>query len=593
MKLHLPEMPNLKKNFGKAQQPKNKSSIFEPVDLIQSNKLLYSMWIDASTSRFPVFATKRRVYAELRDNVLLLYPAEQVLTILFNECVKKWFTKNQSYQARYLTIESLEGLSLQVLEMMLKTMQPRWISVFPLESTEVLKWGKRGLVIRRIGKSKKTTLILDSWSSRQVWLDIITAATSTAYRKGLSDYALVEEIGSGAYGRVYHMIDRITAESTAMKVMEKKILRNSKFHLRHAVDERKLLTKIQGGPFLLDFKYAFQSQERLYLVTEYCRGGDLRQYMDERAAPFAEYCARFIAAEAVIALEFLHGLGIMHRDVKPGNIFLNSDGHIKLADFGLAKMLIQSNGILGRTFSFCGTKSYMAPEMWRDQGYDVGIDFWAFGAFVYELVVGYPPFLAEKDEEFRQEIEDPEICFPDHLSSNVQRLISELLIPAPEKRLGNAVSGWEEIKQHNWFIGVDWKAVKQRLIESPLKDEIVTVQGEHNLKLNPVMKALTLSQQNDLHGVLGDSIQHAEKVSEMHSTESVVGRPKALIKNQACNLLPGYCLQIASSEDENIAERRKREEDGAEENSGITQNSTTSEEVRSSESGIEEVSATE
>ena len=124
-------------------------------------------------------------------------------------------------------------------------------------------------------------------------------------------------------------------------------------------------------------------------MLDYVNGGDLFHHM-RRKGRFTEKEAKFYAAELILALDHLHELGFIYRDLKPENILLDSEGHIKLADFGLSKYT--GNYGLNQALSFCGTPQYLAPEVILKRGYNKLVDWWAVGVLINEMVVGSPPF---------------------------------------------------------------------------------------------------------------------------------------------------------------------------------------------------------
>ena len=144
----------------------------------------------------------------------------------------------------------------------------------------------------------------------------------------------------------------------------------------------------------MTLRFAFQSTEYLHFALDFCSGGELFYFLSQKSR-FTEEEARFYFAEMLLGLEFVHDKNILYRDLKPENIFIDIDGHIKLADFGLSKLRHQSlfpseKDELNNTF--CGSAEYMTPEMLSQKPYSYGIDYYSLGAVLYEMVTGLPPF---------------------------------------------------------------------------------------------------------------------------------------------------------------------------------------------------------
>ena len=171
-----------------------------------------------------------------------------------------------------------------------------------------------------------------------------------------------------------------------------KVLRKSHLVAKHQIDrtrvEKEIMNRV-SHPFIMHMYSAFQSENFLFMMLEYCRGGELLFHLARRRR-FSESAARFYAAELVLALEYLHRHDIVFRDLKPENILLDAEGHLRLGDFGLAKCGVEApeRGAL----SMCGTPEYMAPEVLAQQEYGQSVDWWSLGMLTYEMMTGYPPW---------------------------------------------------------------------------------------------------------------------------------------------------------------------------------------------------------
>ncbi|VEL19681.1 unnamed protein product [Protopolystoma xenopodis] len=207
------------------------------------------------------------------------------------------------------------------------------------------------------------------------------------------DFHLLKVLGKGGYGKVFlaRKISGVDSGQTfAMKVLSKaSIVRNAK-DTAHTRSERNILEMIKH-PFLVQLHYAFQTPGKLYLVLEFLAGGELFMQL-EKEGVFVEEQASFYLAEITLAIGHLHSMGIIYRDLKPENVLLDSEGHVKLTDFGLSKERLSKDAL---THTFCGTIDYMAPEILKRQGHGKEVDWWSLGTLMYDMLSGGPPFAAQ------------------------------------------------------------------------------------------------------------------------------------------------------------------------------------------------------
>ncbi|CAD7083225.1 unnamed protein product [Hermetia illucens] len=284
-------------------------------------------------------------------------------------------------------------------------------------------------------------------------------------------------LGTGAYGKVYLVRKKGGSDHGklyAMKVLKKATIVQKKKTAEHTRTERQVLEAIRQSPFLVGMHYAFQTETRLYLVLDYVSGGELFTHLYKNEH-FTEDEVRIYIAEVVLALEQLHKLGIIYRDIKLENILLDANGHIVLTDFGLSKELHGSNE---RAYSFCGTLEYMAPEVVRggSAGHDTAVDWWSVGVLTYELLTGASPFTVVDERNTQHDISrrilKTEPPIPDELGSEVKDFISKLLVKDPKKRLGGSKADASQIKSHPFFRKVDWTKLSRKQIPAPFKPKI-------------------------------------------------------------------------------------------------------------------------
>ncbi|XP_010551686.1 PREDICTED: serine/threonine-protein kinase tricorner-like [Tarenaya hassleriana] len=317
------------------------------------------------------------------------------------------------------------------------------------------------------------------------------------HKMGADDFEPLTMIGKGAFGEVRICREKATGHVYAMKKLKKsEMLRRGQ--VEHVKAERNLLAEVDSN-CIVKLYCSFQDEEYLYLIMEYLPGGDMMTLL-MRKDTLTEDEARFYVGETVLAIESIHKHNYIHRDIKPDNLLLDRNGHMKLSDFGLCKPLDCSNlqekdfsvtqnlsGALqsdGRpaaprrtqqeqlqnwqrnrrmlAYSTVGTPDYIAPEVLLKKGYGMECDWWSLGAIMYEMLVGYPPFYSDdpmttcrKIVNWRNYLKFPEEA---KLSLEAKDLISRLLCNV-EQRLGT--KGPDEIKAHPWFGGVEWNRLYQ------------------------------------------------------------------------------------------------------------------------------------
>ncbi|KAF7830621.1 serine/threonine-protein kinase tricorner [Senna tora] len=290
------------------------------------------------------------------------------------------------------------------------------------------------------------------------------------HKIGIDDFDQLTVIGKGAFGEVRLCRSKSTGEVFAMKKLKKSEML-SRGQVEHVRSERNLLAEVDSR-CIVKLHYSFQDSDFLYLIMEYLPGGDIMTLL-MREDILSEDVARFYIAESILAIHSIHQHNYVHRDIKPDNLILDRNGHLKLSDFGLCKPLDDkySTIFLGnedfnhesasetedysasprlmskeqflqwkllQAYSTVGTLDYMAPEILLKKGYGMECDWWSLGAIMYEMLIGYPPFCSE----------DPRMTCPE-----AKDLICHLLCDV-DTRLGTR--GVEEIKTHPWFRCVPW-----------------------------------------------------------------------------------------------------------------------------------------
>ncbi|KAL4575931.1 hypothetical protein LXL04_012018 [Taraxacum kok-saghyz] len=322
----------------------------------------------------------------------------------------------------------------------------------------------------------------------------VRASPATSYSKdrtSIEDFEIIKPISRGAFGRVFLARKRATGDVFAIKVLKKAdmIRKNA---VQSILAERDILISARN-PFVVRFFYSFTCRENLYLVMEYLNGGDLFSLLRNLGC-LEEGMARVYIAELVLALEYLHSLNVIHRDLKPDNLLIGPDGHIKLTDFGLSKVGLINNTeeISGsptirtaifqdnemnkpdspspvstsgdrQKLSVVGTPDYLAPEILLGMGHGQTADWWSVGVILFELLVGIPPFNAGSPQQIFANIMNRDIPWPnvpEDLSMEAYDLIDNLLIENPIQRLGATGAG--EVKRHHFFRNVNWDTLARQ-----------------------------------------------------------------------------------------------------------------------------------
>mmetsp|Transcript_15218 Transcript_15218/g.49953 ORF Transcript_15218/g.49953 Transcript_15218/m.49953 type:complete len:373 (+) Transcript_15218:124-1242(+) len=276
-------------------------------------------------------------------------------------------------------------------------------------------------------------------------------------------------LGTGSFGRVVLAKHRGKGTVVAIKILSKAQIIRTK-QVTHIQAEKDILTMV-NFPFIVNLVASMQDPEALYFVLEYVVGGEFFTHL-RSAGRFSEDTTRFYAAEIMLTFEYLHNMDIIYRDLKPENLLLDKQGHLKITDFGFAKQIEH------RTYTLCGTPDYLAPEIILNKGHGKPVDWWALGVLIYEMLAGYPPFYDDEPWGTYQKILDGKLDFPSHFSRSSRDLVKKLLQADLTKRYGNLKGGARDIKVHPYFAGTDWGAVVRRELPAPIKP---IVKGEDDV----------------------------------------------------------------------------------------------------------------
>uniref|UniRef100_A0A671W648 cGMP-dependent protein kinase n=1 Tax=Sparus aurata TaxID=8175 RepID=A0A671W648_SPAAU len=286
----------------------------------------------------------------------------------------------------------------------------------------------------------------------------------------LNDIKIICTLGMGGFSRVELVqLKNDANRSFALKVLKKRHILDTS-QQGHILSERRIMMEAHS-PFIIRLYRTFRDSKYLYMLLEACLGGELWTQLRDRGS-FDDGTTRFYTGCVIEALACLHSRGIIYRDLKPENIILDSRGYAKLVDFGFAKKV----GLGKKTWTFCGTPEYVAPEIILNKGHDSSADCWSLGILVFELLSGSPPFSGSDPMKTYNIILRgiDMIEFPKKITKSAANLIKRLCRDNPSERLGNQKNGVKDIQKHKWFEGFNWEGLRQGTIDSPFTP---TVEG--------------------------------------------------------------------------------------------------------------------
>ncbi|XP_029921122.1 cGMP-dependent protein kinase 1-like isoform X8 [Myripristis murdjan] len=285
----------------------------------------------------------------------------------------------------------------------------------------------------------------------------------------LSDFNVICTLGVGGFSRVelvkyvqYVHLKSDPSRSFAMKVLTKRHILDTS-QQGHILSERRIMMEAHS-PFTVRLYRTFRDSKYLYMLLEACLGGELWTLLRDRGS-FDDSTTRFYTGCVIEALAFLQCRGIVYRDLKPENIILDQRGYAKLVDFGFAKKV----GLGKKTWTFCGTPEYVAPEIILNKGHDCSADCWSLGILIFELLSGSPPFSgSDPMKTYNIILRGIDMVeFPKKITKSAANLIKRLCRDNPSERLGNQKNGVKDIQKHKWFEGFNWEGLRQGTIDSP------------------------------------------------------------------------------------------------------------------------------
>ncbi|OXB75337.1 UNVERIFIED_CONTAM: hypothetical protein H355_008643 [Colinus virginianus] len=297
----------------------------------------------------------------------------------------------------------------------------------------------------------------------------------------LSDFNIIDTLGVGGFGRVE--LVQLKSEETktfAMKILKKRHIVDTR-QQEHIRSEKQIMQSAHSD-FIVRLYRTFKDSKYLYMLMEACLGGELWTILRDRGS-FEDSTTRFYTACVVEAFAYLHSKGIIYRDLKPENLILDHRGYAKLVDFGFAKKI----GFGKKTWTFCGTPEYVAPEIILNKGHDISADYWSLGILMYELLTGSPPFSGPDPMKTYNIILRgiDMIEFPKKIAKNAANLIKKLCRDNPSERLGNLKNGVKDIQKHKWFEGFNWEGLRKGTLTPPIIPSVASPTDTSNFDSFP------------------------------------------------------------------------------------------------------------
>jgi len=297
----------------------------------------------------------------------------------------------------------------------------------------------------------------------------------------LEDLEVIATLGVGGFGRVELVQARDKPNiSYALKCLRKHHIMETQ-QQEHVFSEKHILLSCKHQYITRLYK-TYRDDKYIYMLMEASLGGELWTILRDRGW-FDDGTTRFYVGCVVDALEYLHSRGIIYRDLKPENLLLDSEGYIKMVDFGFSKVVAPGS----KTWTFCGTPEYVAPEIILNKGHDRAVDFWSLGILMYELLTGTPPFTASDPMKVYNIILRgfDQLDFPRHITRTAVTIMKKFCRDNPVERLGYQKDGIMDIKKHRWFQGFDWTGIENRTLAPPIVPTVVSKTDTSNFDKFP------------------------------------------------------------------------------------------------------------
>jgi classical protein kinase C len=354
---------------------------------------------------------------------------------------------------------------------------------FPTRGDDVARF-ESGSTVQRVEPKKA--------AAPKVPVAAAAAPSAGAPKKySADDFTFLKVLGKGSFGKVFLAEEKSTKNLYDVKALKKLgIVKDNS--VADTLTERRVLS-LPGNPlFMIQVKASFQTPQNLFFVMNLVNGGDLMFHV-LKAGTFSEKQSIFYTAEISCGLWFMHERGILYRDLKLDNVMIDSEGHVKVADFGLCK-----EGIIGDagTWTFCGTPDYIAPEIVQHKKYGNSIDWWSLGVLVYEMMTGEAPFDGQEEETLFRNIVLQPISYKRWLSKEAILVLKGFLTRDPLTRLGCGPTGKADIMAHKFFRSLDWDLLQARKIPPPLVPKIGNPRDAENFDTDFTAEKPCVSPEN-------------------------------------------------------------------------------------------------
>ncbi|KAF5400164.1 cGMP-dependent protein kinase [Paragonimus heterotremus] len=339
-----------------------------------------------------------------------------------------------------------------------------------VRTANIIAVGPEGVDCLMLDRDSYNLLIKDLVSFERSYPDEKTARAKQRLSEfsncQLTDFEVIGTIGVGGFGRVQLVcLKNNRSQSFALKKLRKKFVVETR-QQEHVLNEKVILLAADND-FIVKLYKTFTDNVYLYFLLEACLGGELWTILRNRTS-FDDSTTRFYTASVVEAINYLHRKGIIYRDLKPENLLLDNSGYCKMTDFGFAKVI----GFGLKTWTFCGTPEYVAPEVILNKGHDFAVDLWSLGILMFELLTGTASDPMRTYNIILKGINAIE--FPKTITRNAQNLIKKLCKENPTERLGTRKGGITEIRKHIWFEGFNWSGLLARTLTAPILPKVTS-----------------------------------------------------------------------------------------------------------------------